>query len=446
MFMDGQQYAIVAQNLANGKGSFWFPFLSPTWFKAGSNYFLEHPPLVYFIQSLFFKTLGNSIYTERFYSFLTAIISAFLIIRLWKITSNDKFKNLAFLPIFLWIIIPIVFWSYQNNSQENTLEIFTLFSIISLIFFINKNKYIYLILTSIFIFLATLCKGATGLFPLFGFIAYSLSFKNKINISKALKYTLITLLIIILIYVVLMLYKPAYKSLHFYFFDRFIYRVKSEPNVDNRFYILYRLFMELIPDIILVILFYLLFKIKRIKNKITEIDKRYFMFFLLIGVSASIPLIFTKVQKGFYITPSYPFYAIAFSILIKNIIYYFVENILNNKIYLNLIKIISISLFAFSIIYSSSKIGKTYRDNDILFDVNVIGNNLTRNSTITTTKEIYNKWNFQFYLYRKFEISLNHNKQAEKYLLLPKNTVNKEIKGYRNLKIPLKNYFLFVKN
>ena len=33
MFMDGQQYACVAKQLADGNGTFWFPHLSATWSK-----------------------------------------------------------------------------------------------------------------------------------------------------------------------------------------------------------------------------------------------------------------------------------------------------------------------------------------------------------------------------------------------------------------------------
>jgi len=82
MFMDGIQYACVAKNLANGTGSFWHPFLSETWWKAGSNYFMEHPPLIYGIQAQFFKLLGNSLYTERIYSLITGLLTAIMIVKL----------------------------------------------------------------------------------------------------------------------------------------------------------------------------------------------------------------------------------------------------------------------------------------------------------------------------------------------------------------------------
>jgi hypothetical protein len=56
MFIDGIQYAAVSKNLANGLGTFWAPYMSQNWYTMGSGVFLEHPPLVYAIQGLFFMS------------------------------------------------------------------------------------------------------------------------------------------------------------------------------------------------------------------------------------------------------------------------------------------------------------------------------------------------------------------------------------------------------
>ncbi|MGK0366790.1 MAG: 4-amino-4-deoxy-L-arabinose transferase-like glycosyltransferase, partial [Saprospiraceae bacterium] len=93
MFMDGVLYAAVAKNQAEGFGSFWQPIFTDTWNKHGVHTFHEHPPLVFGIQSLFFKILGTSIYVERFYSFLTAFFTAWLIHLNWKIIFQNQ-KNL----------------------------------------------------------------------------------------------------------------------------------------------------------------------------------------------------------------------------------------------------------------------------------------------------------------------------------------------------------------
>jgi len=176
MFMDGQLYACVSKNLADGLGTFWFPFLCETCWNSGSGFFLEHPPLVYGIQSLFFKSLGDSIYVERFYSFLTAIITAYLILLTWKLILNDnsELRKLSWLPVLFWIITPVCFWSYQNNVQENTMGIFTLASVYFTLKWLNadgsatltvkRNTLIYLFLSGASIFLATFSSNSS-VFP-----------------------------------------------------------------------------------------------------------------------------------------------------------------------------------------------------------------------------------------------------------------------------------------
>jgi len=57
---DGVEYACVARNLADGLGTFWKPYLEDYRHPV----FHEHPPLVYWIQSLFFRIFGDGAYFE----------------------------------------------------------------------------------------------------------------------------------------------------------------------------------------------------------------------------------------------------------------------------------------------------------------------------------------------------------------------------------------------
>lgn len=137
MFMDGVLYSSVAKNLAHDRGTFWFPYFSAT----THTFFHEQPPLIFGIQSLFFRLMGDSIYTERFYSFLMACINGGLIHLVWKeFFRESDFKNLSWLPFFLWITIPVCFWSFQNNMQENTMSVFTLSATLFILKGIRQNK------------------------------------------------------------------------------------------------------------------------------------------------------------------------------------------------------------------------------------------------------------------------------------------------------------------
>ncbi|WP_019218068.1 hypothetical protein [Legionella tunisiensis] len=54
--MDGIIYAAIAKNLSLGYGSLWQPYYSQTDFSS----FYEHPPLVFYFQSLFLNFLARA--------------------------------------------------------------------------------------------------------------------------------------------------------------------------------------------------------------------------------------------------------------------------------------------------------------------------------------------------------------------------------------------------
>src|SRR5690349_1858077 len=81
MFADAVLYSCVSRNLSEGWGTFWFPQYSAL-NVGGLHSFHEHPPLVFGIQSLFFKLFGGSIYTERIYTYVTFLLAIILIIKI----------------------------------------------------------------------------------------------------------------------------------------------------------------------------------------------------------------------------------------------------------------------------------------------------------------------------------------------------------------------------
>jgi len=449
MFMDGQQYAIVAKNLSDGLGSFWFPYLSQTWFKAGSPFFMEHPPLIYGIQSLFFTALGSSIYVERFYSFCTAVISAWIIVVIWRtINSNNvELKKIAWLPIVLWIIIPVCFWSYQNDMNENTMGIFTLLSIW---FSIKGNidmkaSSIWIIFSGLAIFLASFSKGVPGLFPIAVPFLFWISTRN-ISFKKVFIQTFILVLVPVVIYSLLMLNEEASKSLSFYFNERLIQRVNDEPTVNSRFFILGRLFSELIPVIVLTASFLVIFKLKRVQLAPDKRFVQYAVFFFLIGLSGSLPLLITTVQRGFYFVPSLPFFAISFSLLIANGINELLIRWDERGSSFKMFKIMSLISLIIVISFSYSKLGSASRDKDELHDIYFIGKVVPPNTIIRIDQSLQNEWSTQFYLLRKFNISSDASDVERTYYLRNKNMSESDNYGYRNLNLNTKKFDLFILN
>ncbi|MFP4664004.1 MAG: ArnT family glycosyltransferase [Bacteroidales bacterium] len=417
MFMDGQQYACVAKNLAEGKGSFWFPHLSDTWWKAGSPHFMEHPPLVYGMQSMFFKVFGNSLYTERIYSFFTLLIALMLIIRIWKFCFSKKspHHHAWWVAVLFWIWIPLTSWSYQNNLMENSMLMFDLLAVFFLLKFLKGGKnYIMLALGSLAIFAAFLSKGLPGLFPLLIIPLHGIVFRDK----SVGFYAIHSLLFLVLSSVWLLLivqWQDAGESLGFYLKERLLTRISDDPTVKSQYFIIKQLLINLIPVLFTMILLLIVQKRLRI-SKLSRQQAKLSALFLLTGLSASLPLFLTPVQRGFYLMPSFPFFAISAAILVLPVIHHYVHKSIVNKSK-TILLIIGIVFIASAFIYSGSRIGKTGRHELVLEDAHAIGGIVPENTIITAPEQLYDNWALQVYLVRHYNISMKVSNEETKWTL-----------------------------
>ena len=445
MFMDGVLYTCVAKNLSQGIGTFWFPKFSELGF-AGNTSFHEHPPLVFGIQAVFFKFFGDSIYVERLYSFLTACITVFLITRLWRLLTNDKknLQGLSWLPVFFWIIIPLSFWSFQNNILENTMGIFTLLAV----YFSFKGLYnpqrtfLYILISGIFIFLASFSKGVPGLFPIAVIGIYWLISQN-IPFSKMLLYTAILVLTPVIIYSLLLINNEAFESLSIYMDKRLLGRIESAHTVDNRFYIVHRLFMELLPILVVTLIMLTVYKFNSIKQKFTRSYRDKIMVIILIGCCGSLPLMLTLVQKGFYLSHSLPFFAIGFALIIAPGLAALIDRINTDRQSFKIFKIISVIVFLATMTFSFSQKGNFSRNEDLLYDVYLIGKTLPHHSTINIDKSMWNEWGLQCYLIRHFNISVDPSENYHDYYLIRKTLGLSPGNNYEKIPLTTRVYNLY---
>ncbi|TAL75462.1 MAG: hypothetical protein EPN88_03325 [Bacteroidetes bacterium] len=444
MFLDGMLYTCVSHNLGNGIGTFWSPEYSPSYFNAGSHFFHEHPPLVFGIQSLFFRIFGNSMYVERFYILLTLFISAFLIKHLWKsIFRNDQnLKSISWLPVFFWITIPSCSWSYSNNMMENTMGIFTLCAVIFIYKSVEseKNETGTLLISGLFIFLATMSKGVPGFFPVAVPFIYWIVFRKK-TLLKTIFQTLIILSVPVLLYFLLFHVPQSQENLTFYITKRLLSRISDAPTVVNRFYIIKRLFTELLPQVLFTLLIISVTKLRKKGSSLTG-NIRLSIFFFSTGLAASAPLALTMVQRGFYLVPSFPYFAFGFSILTASIIFNFREKICSNPEKYNVFLILSVILFVSAMSFSVMQKGKTVRDRDMLHDVYAIGNTIPVKSEITINHDIANTYVLECYFIRYFNISLFID-TPKNYLMIKKTDGTVISNDFEKLNIDTKIYDIY---
>lgn len=448
MFMDGMQYACVSKNLAEGQGSFWFPYLSSSWSRMDVTAFLEHPPLVYFLQSLFFSCLGHGFYVEKLYGLVMALICAYLICRIWRLitASRPSLGPYWWLAVLLWFITPSVFWSFRNNMMENTVSVFVLaasyFAIKALL---KEGRALpEMILAGLFIFLGSLCKGLPALFPLCVPVCFYIS-TPAISLKRVTLYSCLLAGIPALIYGLLWLCDTAARqSLGFYIQNRMLDRISNDPTVGNRFTILYWLLCDLLVSLGLALLLFC-FPRFRSFHKITAGQRSLILFFLLLGFCGVLPLCLTRVQRATYFVPAIPFFSVAFALFLSEGLSKLLDALPQRA--LKLMRRGVWALLIAVLAYALSLSGKNCRDEALLSDVNRIGAYTGKNKTLDVPFEVYTRWNFQFYLLRYYnDVLATGQGWREDYLVFEKGKMPGLPAGYRKTELELNYFVLCVKD
>lgn len=445
MFQDAMLYSCVSHNLGIGHGTFWFPQYS-TLNIEGIPSFHEQLPLVFGIQAIFFYIFGDSIYVERFFVMGTIALHMYLIHKIWLLTfaGHKNMKKVSWLPVFLWIIIPIGFWSFRGNMLENTVSVFSLLAVYYCCKVQKRTEVNWdlLLLAGFFTFLASFSKGIPGLFTLsFPFIYWIT--QGKISWKEALRQTLLMLSVPVIIYGLFLLHPTSYESLRIYVVERLLARVSSMPTTSSRFETPWRLIQELIPIFMVCILFFFITKKEKRKEYFTQKSKA--LFFILLGLSAILPLMLTMVQKGWYMVPGFPYLAIGFASLLAPNVARKIEFMKSRRMRIFL-RLLSITAAIWVFVFTIKQVGKISRHEDMVRDVWEIGSYVDAFATITVPEEMYYQYDFvlQGFLVRYHNISISPYKQY-KYFLKEKDMKQAPPEGYYLLDLPLRNYQLYLK-
>lgn len=429
MFFDGVFYANFSRAMAADFQGFWTLKDCLTCEKL-----YGHPPLAVFLESIWFYVLGNSLYVERVYSISTYFISGLLVHYIFK-TIRPKKAHFSFVAIFLWIVFPLVYWGAANNMLENTMTIFVLSSVLSLQHAAKSKKNHFIVLAGVFIFLAFLCKGFVGTFPLAFFILYWLIFKTS-HFSDILFKTAILLLSFLSPFVCIYLFsEQGANYLNNYFSSQVLNSLQSELTVSSRFYIVWSLINELLSPAIIVFVFWIFNR----KNML-KADFKPFIFFFSLGLLGVLPIMISLKQSSFYIISALPFFAIAISFLITD--FFKLDETKFQK--LKYLKPISLILFVISVGIMFSQVGKIGRDKTKLEDIYSVLN-YTDEKNISIHHELFWDWALNAYFLRYGAVYLNAEKNdTQNLFLIEKNKQDVLLENYNLVKnISLKKYDLY---
>lgn len=446
MFMEGVMNSAIANNLTNGIGTWWFPRFSTLDADPGA-FFHQYPPLVFWIQSFFFRVVGDGFFTERFYTLCCAGMTIYLIVVLWKRVGrvNLNVQYMEWLPLILWTLTPLTYWTFQNNMLENTGGIFILLSAICLFKYLESVRdqpYDLLALGGICIFLASFSIGSRGVYPALIPILHWL-FIRKHSFSKIIIDTWVILSIPTIIYLLLFIHEPAKQSLLQYFSESVSRGEFMGIKTTEQLGILSRVFWEFWPHMLLAGLSLAWFQFRQIEWKKTLKGLGgYILFFLSLGVSGIIPILMMADQKEFHLSSTFPFFAIALALIIAPGWKRIIVKLDITKGLFKSFKFVFASLILIVLIVSAFLWKEPSRDTEVLNDINIIGKEAGKSVTIGIDPNLKEDWTLKAYLMRYYGISTDPLKARDQHIISAGKPVNE---GYERLDLSTNRYDLLKK-
>jgi 4-amino-4-deoxy-L-arabinose transferase-like glycosyltransferase len=426
MFFDGMLYASISRNMAIGLGYIWKPYGNAVW-----TMFYEHPPFALWLESLLFRLIGDSIYVERIYSFLTFLLAGGIMILIWRRVTGSL--NYGWLPLLLWIIVPTVSWACSNNMLENTMMVFTTLSVY---FYLRKDEgFYFLALSGLSIFLAVLSKGVFGLFVL-AIPLWMWVWRIDTRISKMIFSGIALLVFSVAPFFIVSFFDNNFViSLKTYWFHQVVGSVQNIQTVDSRFSILGKMLNDLLPSLLVVlVLLGVGYKNKRVAEKPRQTYQSWSLVFLCLGLSGVFPIMVSLKQSSFYILATFPVFSLAFALYILPIAERLVESIKEKGQFL--VTKLSVVLFMASIIMSIALGGRIGRDHEEMKDMYATLEVIPRDSIISISKNMGNEWHVYARYYRYGQITVTADEHNLHHFFLIKKEDSEIPDDY--VKMPLK--------
>jgi 4-amino-4-deoxy-L-arabinose transferase-like glycosyltransferase len=408
MFMDGVLYSSVSKNYAHGNGTLWNMTFSLTAHHA----FHEQPPLMFALQSAFFKIFGDSMYTERIYSLCAAILSTLLLARCW--THISMHRSTSWFPVLIWFIMPVTFYGYINNLEECTMTVFILASLTHILRALNAPKELHLhwLLAGFWLLLAGLTKGIQGMF-LLAAPFWVMIFIDKGKFLPFVRRSVLIGAIPALFVVIALLNTEIRDSFSEYFGSRFVNTFNgTNASTNSRFHMLFELLIDTLPSLALILI--TLFAMRKVYSplKMPAALRSKLLFLLACGFSGILPLMVTLEQRGFYLIPPISIIALFIALIGERQIAVIQTNRENSLVYRRIASIAGTIIILTSVITTVLKAGEFKRDADTLTGLKAVSSITGQNTYVMASTGIMSDWPVICYAQRFHGFSLHDNAKA----------------------------------
>lgn len=396
MFMDGLIYTSVAANMAEGVGSFWHPVYTATQFPQ----FYEHPPLMMWLLSLWFRLFGTSMMAAKAYSVAVVLLTAALTVGVWK---QLGFKtSLGWLPLLALTLIPDVALAAHNNYLESTMTLFVLASV----WLVLRGKGVgWHLLAGAMLAAAFLTKGPTGLFPL-ALPALLWLFGTRNGFGQAAVGTLAMAAGLAAPLALLWFCVPdAQEFLRKYFDNQVI--GGSQVLVTSRTYIVKTLFSHT-AVVLVVALAVVLFGIlkKSAPWRPTRDSWRRFGLVFALALCGTLPMMVSTKQRAFYLLTVFPFVALAVAALFEPLARH-----MEKQLQRPAMTVATVAVLIAAVITNALHYGKPGRDKAMLHDMDVMAAEVHDGELVALAPEQASNNSLHGYWYFYHHVTLDANAQ-----------------------------------
>lgn len=424
MFMDGLIYTSVASNMAEGVGAFWHPVYTATQFPD----FYEHPPLMIWLLSLWFRLFGTGMLVAKAYSVAVVLLTAALMVGVWK---QLGFKlGLGWLPLLMLTLIPDVALAAHNNYLESTMTLFVL----AAVWLVLRGKGVgWHVLAGLMLAAAFLTKGPTGLFPL-ALPALLWLFGERKGFGQATVGTLAMAAGMAVPMALLWFCVPdAQEFLRKYFENQVI--GGSQVLVTERTYIVKALFSHT-AVVLVVALMAVLFGILRKSApwRPTRDSWRRFGLLFALALCGTLPMMVSTKQRAFYLLTVFPFVALAVAALLEPLARH-----MEKQLQRPAMTVATVVVLVAAVVLNALHWQKPGRDKAMLMDMDQIAPLLRAGETLSVTPDLASDNSLHGYWYFYHHVTLDANAQ-HRHLLTTEDNMDST---YRKLPLPTGQYHLY---
>jgi hypothetical protein len=434
MFPDGLTYASIARNMAEGRGSFWSPYFSSSFwipFQGSAYQFYGHPPLAMGILSLFFTVFGDHWFVEKGFNIIVWAISVWLVIQLWR--TQAKEKMLWWLPLYVWYLMPIVLWSYPYFILDNSMAVFSLAAALFILRGVKKAKgkgqkakvinHCSTIMAGLLLHLAFLTKGPVGLFPLAMPLIYWLFFKEKGTLRAAIAQTAILTLTCFGTLALWLYYEPARFFWTKYVDVQLMSSISVNDQTSDFSWTSYldlpkNLVLQILPMLGVLLIIFVFSKIKKAAFAFEKAANRLAFFYFVIGLSGSLPMMISHKTGAFYLIPCLPFFALGFAKMLEPTLISWFQKYKISPIKTRNVVLSMLFVGICVVIYSFFQIGKVAREKDIIHDMSILRGAIPDGSKICVCDSMMQDFNYHAYFqrYHRWELAKLTDTTAQFFL------------------------------